>query len=58
MTLEESAAAEVIRKQRAISLARRPTPRDSPDPQTEGDGRGEKKGSVKRRNRSRMSVRN
>lgn len=32
--LEESEAAEVIRKQQAISFAPRPIPRELPDPQT------------------------
>lgn len=36
MMLEESEAAEVIRKQRAISFARRPTPSELLDPQIEG----------------------
>lgn len=58
MMLEESEAAEVIRKQRAISFARRPTPSELLDPQIEGAGGGEKKESVKQRNRKRMSARN
>lgn len=51
--LEESGAAEVIRKQRAIALAPRPTPRELPDPQTEGAGRGEETESAKHMNRKR-----
>lgn len=58
MMLEESEAAELIRKQRAISFARRPTPSELLDPQLEGAGRGEKKESVKQRNRKRTSARN
>lgn len=58
MKLKESEAAEVIRKQRAISFARRPTTRELPDPQKDGAGKGGKKESVKQRNRKRMSTRN
>ena len=56
--LEKSEAAEVIRKQPAISFAQRPAARELPDPQIEGAGRGEEKESVKHRNRKWMSVRN
>lgn len=64
--LEESGVAEVIRKQRAISFAPRPIPRELPDPQTVrwwggvgggGAGRGEETGSVKHRDRKRIERR-
>lgn len=58
MMLEESGAAEVIRKQRAISFAPRPIPRELPDPQTVGGaGRGEETGNVKHRDRKRIERR-
>lgn len=58
MMLEESEVAEVIRKQRAISFARRATWRELPDPQIEGAGRGEMTESIKKRNTAQMSGRN
>lgn len=42
MMVEEWEAAEVIRKQRAISFAPRTTPIELPDLQIEGADRGEK----------------
>lgn len=47
MMLEESEAAEVIRKQRAIALAPRPTPRELPDPQKDGAGEARRKRAAK-----------